>query len=293
MVTQVNYTNKLGLPAPLAAALTRDSYSKGDASFSATGLLRPPRMAVLFDDPNNIMFRDVSSNLWTLFGTAVHSILENSKHPDFITEERLYCSVDGVKLSGAIDVQHVQSDGSRILQDYKTRKVYGVMHNDSDEKQLNIYAYIAHKNGIEVSGLQIINFIKDWNKHDALRKPDYPQHDIWIQDIALWPISKTEAFVKERITAHQQAIAGNLPDCTDDERWLRDEKFAVMKEKRVRAVRVFDSMVEAETFISAQKDADKHRVDHRRGSPLRCEQFCDVSDYCDQFAAFKQGEEVE
>lgn len=284
----MNYTNELGLPAPLAAALTKDSYSRGDASYSATGLLRPPRMAALFDDPDNIMFRDVSENLWTLFGTAVHSILEDSKHPDFITEERLYCSVSGIKLSGAIDVQHVQSDGTRVLQDYKTRKAYGVMNNDSDEKQLNIYAYIAHKNGIKVSGLQIINFIKDWSKHEAARKPDYPPQDIFIQNIPLWPIEQTEAFVMERIAAHEEARAGNLPDCTDEERWLRDDKFAVMKEKRVRAVRVFDSQEEAETFIAAQKDADKHTIDHRRGQPLRCEQFCDVSDYCDQFATFKQ-----
>ncbi len=284
----MNYTNELGLPAPLAAALTKDSYSRGDASYSATGLLRPPRMAALFDDPNNIMFRDVSQNLWTLFGTAVHSILEDSKHPDFITEERLYCRVSGIKLSGAIDVQHVQSDGTRVLQDYKTRKAYGVMNNDSDEKQLNIYAYIAHKNGIKVSGLQIINFVKDWSKHEAARKPDYPPQDIFIQDIPLWPIEQTEAFVMERIAAHEEARAGNLPDCTNEERWLRDDKFAVMKEKRVRAVRVFDSQEEAETFIAAQKDADKHTIDHRRGQPLRCEQFCDVSDYCDQFATFKQ-----
>ena len=284
----MNYTNELGLPAPLAAALTKDTYSRGDASYSATGLLRPPRMAALFDDPDNIMFRDVSENLWTLFGTAVHSILEDSKHPDFITEERLYCSVSGVKLSGAIDVQHIQKDGTRILQDYKTRKAYGVMNNDSDEKQLNIYAYIAHKNGIKVSGLQIINFVKDWSRHEAERKPDYPPQDIFIQNIPLWPIEQTEAFVMERIAAHEEARAGNLPDCTDEERWLRDDKFAVMKEKRVRAVRVFDSQEEAETFIAAQKDADKHTIDHRRGQPIRCEQFCDVADYCDQFATFKQ-----
>jgi len=284
----MNYTNELNLPAPLAAALKKDTYSRGDAAYSATGLLRPPRMAALFDDPDNIMFRDVSENLWTLFGTAVHSILENSKHPDFITEERLYCSVSGVKLSGAIDVQHIQKDGTRVLQDYKTRKAYGVMNNDSDEKQLNIYAYIAHKNDIKVSGLQIINFIKDWNRHEAERKAEYPPQDIYIKDIPLWPLEQTEAFVKERIAAHEEARAGNLPDCTDEERWLREDKFAVMKAKRVRAVRVFDSQEEAETFIAAQKDAAKHHIDHRRGTPTRCEQFCDVADYCDQFATFKQ-----
>ena len=56
-------------------------------------------------------------------------------------------------------------------------------------------------------------------------------------------------------------------------------------------MRVFDSQEEAETFVAAQKDADKHSIDHRRGTPTRCEQFCDVSDYCDQFATFKQESE--
>ncbi len=173
----------------------------------------------------------------------------------------------------------------------KRAKSYGVMNNDSDEKQLNIYAYIAHKNGIKVSGLQIINFVKDWSRHEAERKPDYPPQDIFIQNIPLWPTEQSEAFVMERIAAHEEARAGNLPDCTDEERWLREDKFAVMKAKRVRAVRVFDSQEEAETFIAAQKDADKHTIDHRRGQPMRCEQFCDVADYCDQFATFKQESE--
>ena len=285
------FTNELNLPAPLANALRRDEYSKGNASFSATGLLRPPRMAALYDDPNNIIYRDVRQNLWTLFGTAVHKILEGSEHPDYITEERLFCDVHGARLSGQIDIQHIQKDGSRVLQDYKTRKAYGVMNNDSDEKQLNIYAYLAQRNDIKVSGLQIINFIKDWSKRDAERNPDYPPHDIHIQDIKLWPFDEAERFVEERIQAHQAALSGELPDCTDEERWLRDEKFAVMKEKRVRAIRVFDSQMEAESFISAQKDADKHSIDHRRGMPLRCMEFCDVSGYCDQYATFKQENE--
>tara|TARA_Y100000401_G_scaffold3282_1_gene2333 strand:- start:190 stop:942 length:753 start_codon:yes stop_codon:yes gene_type:complete len=248
-------------------------------------------MAALYDDPNNIIYRDVRQNLWTLFGTAVHKILEGSEHPDYITEERLFCDVQGARLSGQIDIQHIQKDGSRVLQDYKTRKAYGVMNNDSDEKQLNIYAYLAQRNDIKVSGLQIINFIKDWSKRDAERNPDYPPHDIHIQDIKLWPFDEAERFVEERIQAHQAALSGDLPDCTDEERWLRDEKFAVMKEKRVRAVRVFDSQMEAESFISAQKDADKHSIDHRRGMPLRCMEFCDVSGYCDQYATFKQENE--
>ena len=284
----MQYTNKLNLPAPIVEAVKRDTYSRGEASYSATGLLRPPQMAALYDNYSDYISKDVSEELWTLFGSAVHLILEGTKAPEYVTEERLYCAVDGVRLSGQIDVQHIQPDGSRVLQDYKTRKAYGVMNNDSDEKQLNIYRYIAMQNEIEVSGLQVINLIKDWSRHEAERREGYPPTDIYIQDIPIWSDQKIESFVKERIRLHEEAANGNAVLCTDDERWLRDEKFAVMKEGRKRAVRVFDSMEEAETFIAAQKDADKHIVDHRRGQPTRCISFCDVRDFCPQFATFKQ-----
>ena len=284
----MQYTNKLNLPAPIVEAVKRDTYSKGKASYSATGLLRPPQMAALYDNYSDFISKDVSQELWTLFGSAVHLILEGTKAPEYVTEERLYCSVEGVRLSGQIDVQHIQPDGSRVLQDYKTRKAYGVMNNDSDEKQLNIYRYIAMQNDIEVSGLQVINLIKDWSRHEAERREGYPPNDIYIQDVPIWSDQKIKSFVEERIRLHEDAAKGNAILCTDDERWLRDEKFAVMKEGRKRAVRVFDSMKEAEVFITAQKDADKHIVDHRRGQPMRCMSFCDVRDFCPQFATFKQ-----
>ena len=133
----------------------------------------------------------------------------------------------------------------------------------------------------------MINLIKDWSRHEAERREGYPPTDIYIQDIPIWSDQKIESFVKERIRLHEEAANGNAILCTDDERWLRDEKFAVNKEGRKRAVRVFDSQQEAETFITALADADKHSVEHRKGSNTRCEQFCDVSEFCLQFQSLR------
>ena len=77
--------------------------------------------------------------------------------------------------------------------------------------------------------------------------------------------------MKERIAAHEEARAGNLPDCTDEERWLRDDKFAVMKEKRVRAVRVFDSQRGSGDIRSRTEGRrqTQHRSPSRHSDALR------------------------
>ena len=93
--------------------------------------------------------------------------------------------------------------------------------------------------------------------------------------------------MRERVLIHKRARDGDLPECTDEERWLRGEKYAVRKEGRKTAVRVFDLEEEAETFISALKDNSKHYVEHRRGVNMRCESYCDVAEYCFQYQSIK------
>jgi|TARA_R110000824_G_scaffold222554_1_gene410225 hypothetical protein len=284
----LEYINTHNLPAPLANAIKRDTYSKGDAVISATGLMRPARMSALFDHYDDQIQRDVTTEVWSLFGRAVHWILEQGETEGYITEERFFATCEGWRVSGQLDVQETQEDGSRVIQDYKTRKVYGVMHGGSaDEEQLNIYAWLARQNGIEISGLQIINLIKDWSKHQVNRVAGYPERDVHIQNINMWTPEEADAFVRERVLIHKRARDGDLPECTDDERWYRGEKFAVRKEGRKTAVRVFNLKEEAETFISALKDNDKHSVEHRLGINMRCESYCDVSEYCFQYQSIK------
>ena len=266
----------------------RDTYSRGDAAISVTGLLRPPRMAALFEEFDDLIERDVSADVWTLFGRAVHHILEIGEDENFISEERYFAECEGTRVSGQIDSQEIQEDGSRILFDWKARKAFGVIKNDGvDEAQLNCYRWLLEQNGIHVSGLRIVNLIKDWARHEAERREEYPPSDVFVQEIPMWPVEEAAAFIRDRVTAHQRAREGHLPDCTPDERWLRDEKFAVNKEGRKRAVRVFSSQQEAETFITALADADKHSVEHRPGLNTRCEQFCDVAEFCLQFQSLR------
>ena len=284
----MEYSNTKNLPEPLCAAIRRDTYDKGDSKISCTGLLRPPRIAALTDTFDDMIVRDYSKEVWSLFGRAVHHIIENAHAEGYTMEERFFTEIGGWRISGRIDARQEMNDGSSVIIDWKTRKSFGVMNNaEHDEQQTNIYAFLLRRNGIRVSGLQIINLIKDWSAREAERRDGYPDSEVFVQDIPLWSEEKAEEFVRERVLLHQRAREGELPECTPSERWLRDEKFAVNKEGRKSAVRLFDTEGEASTFIEALKDPEKHSIQHRPGTNVRCESFCDVADFCLQFQSIK------
>ena len=257
----------------------RDTYTKGKADISATGLLKPPRQAHLAYQHDAEMVVDVSRQVWSLFGRAVHHILELGTLEGYILEQRYFAEANGWTVSGQIDVQRLDPQGITIM-DWKTRKAYAVMNGRrSDVEQLNIYAWLARKNGREVSQLQIVNIIRDHSSYEADRNPDYPQHEVTTTEIDLWTFAEQEQFVKDKVESHQLATL-SLPDCTDEERWKKPDKWAVLKAGGKRAFKLFDTQEEADTFVESNED---YIIDHRKGEAMRCGKFCDVSSYCDQY----------
>ena len=71
--------------------------------------------------------QDVADMVWSIFGSAVHKVLEHGQDENHIVEERLHAEVDGWKISGAIDLQIVHPDGIDI-RDYKTVSAWSVMN---------------------------------------------------------------------------------------------------------------------------------------------------------------------
>ena len=275
----MKYSNDLNLPEVFAKAVMRDTYTRGKADISATGLLKPPRQAHLAYQHDDEIVVDVSKQVWSLFGRAVHHILELGTLEGYILEQRYFAESCGWTVSGQIDVQRLDPQGITIM-DWKTRKAYAVMNGRrSDVEQLNIYAWLARKNGRDVSQLQIVNIIRDHSSFEADRNPDYPQHEVTVTDIDLWTFAEQEEFVRDKVESHQLATL-TLPDCTDEERWKKPDKWAVLKEGGKRAFKLFDTQQDAETFVDENED---YIIDHRKGEAMRCAKFCDVSSYCDQY----------
>ena len=126
-------------------------------------------------------------------------------------------------------------------------------------------------------------------------KADYPQAPIQVIDLPLWPIEKTEAYIRERIDLHRNSKVAadwgdDLPTCTAEDRWLRGGSFAVMKEGKKRAVKICDSREEAVQFMETLEVKDKPYVEERPGEAIRCvNDFCGVSKWCSQYQKNLEG----
>lgn len=258
---------------------------------SVTQLISPPRIVLLQNLNADNIEVDVTDRIPALFGTAVHKIVEKGAKdvPGCIVEERMFATINGWKVSGAVDLQIENDDGTWEINDYKVTSVYSVMsHKPEWEQQLNCYAYFAYKtHGRVVTKLKIIAILRDWQRKTAQVKPDYPQSQVCVVDITLWPLAQQEAYITERVLLHQSAQkrvdnGESPPYCEDKERWVRGETWAVMKEGRKSAVKLHDSKEAADESIASLGGG--HYVEHRPGEPIRCSgNFCLVSSWCRQW----------
>jgi len=278
-------TNKYGVPDNLVTLASREYYTKGKSQYSVTELLSPPRIKRLREKFNENIEQDVSDMLWQMLGSALHVVFERSQTPGYVTEERVFLEVDGVTLSGQIDVQQETPDGV-VLIDYKFTSAWAVMQDKVEwEEQLNVYAWLLQKvKGKPVIGLKICAMIRDFSRHD--QREDYPDSPIHMMDIPLWDMEVTERFVKERLEQHQLSkmqleLGENLPRCSDSERWMSETVYAVKREGRKTAIRLFKTIEEANELAIKEKGY----VETRLGEPRRCTgNFCGVSAYCDQYS---------
>jgi hypothetical protein len=277
-------TNIHGAPATLVALANKNYYSKGDADYSVTELLSPPRVRRLRERHHSLLKQDVSDMLWSLLGSALHVVAERASAAQHVTEERILADIDGVKVSGGIDLQEMTPEGV-IITDYKFTSAYSVMNEKKEwEEQLNLYKWLVESvKRIPVVSLRICALIRDFSRHD--RRENYPSSPIHMVEIPMWDSVKAEMFVRERLHLHAEAKFADamdepLPHCTDDERWFSETTYAVKREGRKTAIRVFKSIEEAQEL--AQKE--KGYVEARVGEPRRCTgNFCNVAEYCDQY----------
>lgn len=179
-------TNKFDLPATIINVIKRPQYTKGGAQLSVTELLNSPRIVQLKRLHWDSLTEDASDMVWSIFGTAIHNLLEHGKDEHHIVEERIHAKINGWHISGAIDLQEVHPDGI-VLSDYKTTSAYAVMNEKQDwHNQLNLYAYLVELvKQTPVKKIQIIAIIRDWARRDS-EKEGYPKSPIVTIDIPLW-----------------------------------------------------------------------------------------------------------
>lgn len=287
-------TNKFNLPDTFINVIQRPSYSRGNSEISVTEILSPPQLVLLRRRHADDIEIDAADQVWSLFGSAVHNILQHGKDEHHVVEERLFTTFESWRISGAIDLQTFQPDGSVVISDYKVTSAWSVQQEKTEwVDQLNMYAWLVERvKGHPVTALQIIGIVRDWNRREAANKESYPQAPIVTIDIPLWDFEARERFVADRLALHNEAnfsvVSGSMPECTPEEMWERPTTYAVMKEGGKRARKVFEVKQEAEAFMADQKGA--HFIETREGGRTRCDSFCQVAPFCQQYQSYKESQ---
>ena len=290
----MKYTNRHNLPGPLARALANDTYSRGEAHISVTTLIDSPQVAILKERHDGEIVEDVMDRIWSKFGTAIHSIIEDGSRdlPGYRAEERIFCEVNGWIVSGAVDLQTIGA-ASVVVTDWKTCSVWSVQNEKSSwQNQLNIYASLIERStGKRVEELWIGAVMRDWKQGEADRTRGYPQVPIQMVRIELWPREKRNLYLEQRVKIHQEARRAaewgeELPPCNAEEMWAHPDEWAVYKKGGKRAVKLCNSEREARELLTEYEGG---RIEARRGTRVRCERFCPARNHCPQFKIYREG----
>jgi len=284
-------TNKFNIPQTFVNVLRRPTYTKGGANLSVTQLINSPKIVSLTAKHQGELEEDVADMVWSIFGSAVHSILEHGKDDNHIVEQRLHAQVNGWNISGAVDLQ-IDSEAGTQIRDYKTTSAWAVMNEKAEwEQQLNIYAWLVEiVRNVKVIDLGIVAIIRDWSRRDALTRDSYPEAPIKELPIKLWTMDERMAFISDRIELHSACdfaleTGDDLPPCTPSEMWEKPAVYAVRKKGGVRAKSLHSTQEEADDALAALgKD---YELDLRPGERTRCANFCPVNQWCDQWRTFQ------
>ncbi len=272
-------TNKQNLPAPLVRAVTYSDRQRGESEFTVTELVQPPRIGALRLKHDAELEEDASDRLWMLIGSAAHEVLRRSAPDCDMVEQRLKSNVENGSVSGQTDL--IDSD----IVDYKLCSIYVVKDGVKPEweAQINCYRWLAMKNGHQPEAQYIIAIFRDWSLSESKRNSDYPQSQVMVLPVKIWTYEFTEGWISGRIARHKAARAGQLPDCTPEETWERPAKWAVKKKGAARATKLYDNELDAATHAAGSG----LELEFRPGERPRCENYCPVSEFCDQYKKWK------
>lgn len=276
-------TNDLKLPQPFVDAVSSE-YRYKDKRYSVTSILKGTREAILQRRHQNEITQDVADMIWLIFGTAVHSILENSKETDTQLKENWVSREmpNGYELSGIFDLY---DDATGTVTDYKTATTWKVIYDEWDDykKQLLCYCWILRGMGFNAHRGEIVAMLKDHSKTKAKRERNYPKHPVYIKSFEFTDADFDN--LEEWLFAKFREIeeAENLPDdelplCSPEERWAKPDTWAVKKIGNKRALKVHSSLENAEKHL--EQLGDKYEIEYRPGADSKCEEYCSCCEWC-------------
>ena len=289
-------TNKYNLPEAFVKAI-QNSRHNADKCLSATTLLKGTKEIILTDRHFDEITVDAADEVWALFGTAVHTILEHQEDEAF-KEESFSVDVLDYKVTGKVDRYDMKHE---TIEDWKTASVWKVIFHDFEDwkRQGLIYTWLLRQSGLNVRHIRFIALLKDHSKSEANKKADYPQSPVYIYefDPTEEELTNIEAYIKGKVlevSQNAEKADNDIPECTPEQRWATPTKWAVMKEGRKTAVKVCETEEEAKTFIDElEKEKDKHFIEERKGQDKNCSDYCSCCEFCSYYKSLQNSEVTE
>lgn len=273
------YTNKLNLPEVFEKIYQNNFREINPHRFSVTELLSPTKQILLSRKYYNEIEEDISDCIPALFGSAVHKVFEENSNPEE-SEVKLEVQFGEDTIVGIID--HVKDDE---IDDYKTTSTSKVSKKDfSDhELQIKIYALLRFKKyGIITRKGKLFYLMKDWSKVKSTYSSDYPKSPIYVHEFNIEDSDYdfSEKYIKNKLNE----IHSNLINfCSDEDRWYTGTKYAVYKNVGdKRASYITDNEQDAHNYIR-NKCGGAGEIEVRKGNYLKCELYCSVNKFCDQY----------
>ena len=286
----MKYTNNFNLPKEIVHTIVNDDYDHptDEKTIPVHDLIAPTRIAVLSGRHDDEIIKDVSEDIWKLFGQSIHYILSRQKPEGKLIEERIKIQFKDYVVSGKPDNFDIESGH---LQDYKVTSVWTYIYGSKDgrkewEDQLNLYAWLLRSAGRVVKQVSITALLRDWSQRDASKSSSYPQIPLQTLEMPLWSFQEQEKYIEDKIKLFEQNMPfpdNDLALCTPNERWASPTTWAVMKEGNKKASKVETTEEEANKWIQEQGNGKKFSIEVRKGEDKRCTRYCNVNRWCNYY----------
>ena len=274
------YTNTQGLPEEFCKAVSVERHNR-KGCYSATTLNHGIKEILLTDRHYDELTADVSDNIWAIFGTAVHAIMETQDGDNF-KEEFFEVPVSNSKVTGRVDSYDMEHE---VLYDWKTASVWKVKMQDfTDWDQQGLtYAWLMKQSGLEVRKIVFVALLKDHSKSKARTEHDYPKSPVYRHEVEVTQekLDATGARIVAKVRAIESCLDAEddaIPACDEHERWASPAVYAVMKKGRKSALRLCDTEEAAKAYM-AEKGGDE--IVYRPGESRKCADYCVCRDFCD------------
>lgn len=298
--------NDLGMPDHAFKAICKLQQRSAAPELDYIGvgsLLGAPLTRFLFTRYFDDIEFSVADTMNAIQGQLGHLLFDKVESRT-MTEVSLEASMDGFLIRGRLDYY---DPDTLTIGDTKFRQVNSVLarniaKDDYLERQLNVYRWLAHQNGMIAEQLQGDIYINGWVRYKAYDSFNYPKAPYVKIKVPLWNMEFAESFIRERLAAHDlpairllrdirkgfetgpaamkrlDALMLDIPICTEKERFTAKSKWAVMKEGQKKAVKLFESREDA--VASGLISSVKHSLVERKGGNIKCMYYCDVKPFC-------------